>query len=101
MLFRVAILRALKGANLSDADRGLLVHYALLPRVRRVVDGKPCMVDMLEEAEAEMTKAAMAQGLAPVGASIDWSNLLNLLVQNLPAIISLITELVAAFGGKA
>jgi hypothetical protein len=55
---------------------------------------------MMEEAEAEMSKAAVAQGLTPDVASIDWSNLPNWLAQNLPAIVSLITELVAAFGGK-
>jgi hypothetical protein len=48
--------------------------------------------------EAEITKTAVAQGLAPVGASIDWSNLLDLLAQNLRAIISLITALVVVFG---
>jgi hypothetical protein len=98
MLFRVAILRALKSTNLSDADRGLLVHYSLLPRVSGAIDGKLCTVDMMEEAEAEMTKAAVAQGLAPAGGTIDWSNLLDLLVQNLPQIIALITALMAAFG---
>jgi len=101
MLFRVALLRALKIANLSDADRGLLIHYSLFPRVSGVVNGKPCAVDILEEVEAEMTKVAVAQGFAAVGASINWSNLIDLLVQNLPAIIALITALVAAFGGKA
>jgi hypothetical protein len=100
MLFRAAILRALKSANLPDADRGLLTRYALFPRVRGLVDGKPCTVDMMEEAEAEMGKVAAAQGLVPDVANIDWSNLPNWLAQNLPAIISLITELVAAFGGK-
>ena len=101
MFFRVAVLRALKGANLPDTDRGLLLRYALLPRVRGVVDGKPATVDVMEEAEAEMTKAAVTQGLAPTVASIDWGNLPNWLTQNLPAIVSLVTELIAAFGGTA
>jgi len=100
MLFRVAVLRALKSASMPDSDRALLVRYALLPRVRGVVADKLCTVDVMEEAEAEMAKAAAAQGLAPAVASIDWSNLAQWLAQNLPAIIALITELVAAIGGK-
>jgi hypothetical protein len=34
MLFRVAMLRALNSASLPDTDRGLLLHYALLPLSR-------------------------------------------------------------------
>ena len=99
MLFRVAVLRVLGQSNLPEADRQLLLHYALFPRVRGMVDGTPCTVDMMEEAEAEMIKVAVAEGRAVAGGSIDWSNLLDLLVQNLPQIIALITALVAAFGG--
>jgi hypothetical protein len=99
MLFRVAILHAVgKSNSLPETDHRLLLHYALLPRVQGAVDGKPFTMDMMEEAEAEMTKAAVAAGLASAGSSIDWSKLLNWLVQNLPAIIALITALVAAFG---
>ena len=77
MLFRVAVLKAIGQSDLPEADRRLLLRYALFPRVHGVVDGKSCMVDMMEEAEAEMTKTAVAEGLAPAGAGIDWSKLLS------------------------
>src|SRR5450759_555137 len=101
MLFRGAVLRALGQSKLNEADSHLLLHHAIFPRMRGLVDGKPCMVDMMEEAEAEMTKAAVGEGLASAGENIDWSNRLDWLVQNLPAIIELITTLMAAFGGHA
>ena len=88
MLFRVALFQALRQSDLSQADRSLLLHYAIFPRMHGVVDGKPCIVDMMEEAEAEMTRAAVAEGRVVPGGNINWSQLLDWLVKNLPQIIA-------------
>ena len=89
MLFRVAVLKAIGQSDLPEADRRLLLRYALFPRVHGVVDGTCRMVDMMEEAEAEMTKTAVAEGLALLGQALIGANCsVGSMQENLPQIMA-------------